>query len=135
MWKRFIVMAMVMLSAPMPLRAEGNTWSKVADAVILTVGQAQERFSRGDAIEAKRLVTEAYFIHFESGDLEAAIRTGRGSRRVQEVEKKFARLRTAIGNGDRAAVSSLVAEIQTDVRVEAAALDAVNYRLPPPITE
>jgi hypothetical protein len=136
MLKHLMAMAVVMSVAPTSLWAESATWMKVADAVASTVGQAEECFLRGKGVEAKRLATEAYFLHFESGELEAAIRTGRGSRRVQEVEKKFARLRTAIGSGDRAAVGTLVAEIQADVRTEAAALDAVGYRLPPPpVTE
>lgn len=128
----FIVAVALVLLAVAPVRAETGQWRRVADNVARTVTAAEENFNRGDLGGAKRLLTEAYFSHFEGGELEAAIRGGRGSRRALEVETMFSRVRSAMGAGNGRRVVDLVTELNTAVRSEADKLDAANYRLPPP---
>ncbi len=128
----FVVAAALMLLAVAPARAETGQWRKVADNVARTVVAAEESFNRGDLGGAKRLLTEAYFSHFEGGELEAAIRGGRGSRRALEIETMFSRVRSAMGAGNGQRVIDLVTELNTTVRTEADALDAAKYKVPPP---
>lgn len=131
----FIVAVALVLLAVAPARAEIGQWKRVADNVARTVVAAEESFNRGDLGGAKRLLTEAYFSHFEGGELEAAIRGGRGSRRALEVETMFSRVRSAMGAGNGRRVADLVAELNIAVRFEADALDTANYRLPPPVAD
>lgn len=64
----FVVAAALMLLAVAPARAETGQWRKVADNVARTVVAAEESFNRGDLGGAKRLLTEAYFSHFEGAN-------------------------------------------------------------------
>jgi len=109
-----------------PAGAADGHWTTQAQAVAKAIDASEASFAKGDVDGAKRVLTDAYFHHFEDTKLEAAIRRFVGAKRAAEIEKSFATLRKAMNAGDGAQVKAVAQSIRDAVATEGKALDAAK---------
>ncbi len=117
------VLASLLLTNQPASAAEGH-WATQAGAVAKAVTEAEAHFAKGDLDGAKRLLTEAYFQHFEDTKLEAAIRRHISAKRAVEIEKFFPTIRKAMAAGDAAQVKAVAQQLREAVAADAKSLDA-----------
>jgi len=120
-----VALGLVLTVSPPAAAADGH-WAAQADAVVKAVGEAEASFAKGDVDGAKRVLTDAYFHHFEDTKLEAAIRRFVSAKRAAEIEKSFATLRKAMAANDPGQVKAVAQSIRDAVVAEAKGLDAAK---------
>lgn len=101
----------------------GAGFAAAVTGIEATLQHALHAARQGDVEQAKKLGSDAYFIHFEAGGLETAIRQNISGRRAFELEELFAETRnslrdvaqgTAAPERAQAHIVSLVAEVSRD---------------------
>jgi high-affinity iron transporter len=117
-------LASMLLALPPASAGEEGYWVGHAGAVAKAVTEAEAHFAKGDLDGAKRLLTEAYFQHFEDTKLEAAIRRNIGAKRAAQIEKFFPTIRKAMTAGDAAQVKEMAQQLREAVAADAKTLDA-----------
>jgi hypothetical protein len=128
---RFIVAAMLALSAQTAFAADQSHWTGIARTIAAEIAKAETLALSGKTAEAKKLVTQAYFGLFESEKMEAAMRKELGSKSAYEREKQFGDLRKLIGAGAAADIQGLSAALRTGLAEDGAALDRAG--IPPEV--
>jgi len=72
-------------------------WSDVIDRIGVTLAASRDAAARpGELRKARRLAEDAYWIEFESSDMETAIRKYLGYVRAGELERQFHAIRTTV---------------------------------------
>jgi hypothetical protein len=124
-------MALMLLGAPhrataADANADGFSWVSVADAIAAALDDAADSYAEGDARQAKRHLTTAYFGVFEGRKMEAAMRKMLGRTHTYEVEERFGDIRKMIGSGAPEDIRAQVDALSEQVRADARELDRLG---------
>lgn len=117
---RLFALALLIAS---PALAAGDHWTRLADGIVADIARVEQLALAGQADEAKKALTQAYFGQFESGKMEAALRKEVGSKHAFEREKLFGDLRKAINKGAPDEVKALAGALKSGLKADGQALD------------
>ena len=102
--KSLAVPAIVLTSslAPSQVRTDQQSvrvrpWADVIDRISVALAASRDAAARpGELVKARRLADDAYWVEFETSDLETAVRKYLGYVRAGELERQFHAIRTAV---------------------------------------
>jgi high-affinity iron transporter len=75
----------------------GRPWTEVIDRIGVALAASRDAAARkGELARARRLAEDAYWVEFESSDMEVAVRRHLGYARAGELEQRFRRFRSEV---------------------------------------
>lgn len=89
--------------------AADGSWNQVVTNIDGFLNKAMDEYEKGNQINAKELINEAYFGPFESDRMEQAIRVNISAKRAAEIEFQFNEIKKKITAGED------ISKIQQDV--------------------
>ena len=92
MRKMLILLSFLMIQTG----AMAESWTSMADDIVVKIDSAQQLYAQGKAKEANREIIKAYFGTFEDKKMEAAVRVTIGSKHAWKVERLFGKMRKLI---------------------------------------
>jgi len=122
---RLVAFAVSLMLLAAPAQA-GDHWSTLAASISAEIAKAEALAVGGNADEAKKVVTQAYFGLFESEKMEAALRKEIGAKPAYEREKQFGDLRKLVTRGTPDEIKALAAALRAGLAADGKALDAAG---------
>lgn len=120
---RFAFLVVAALGLAAPAFAQQAYWGTVADRIAAEIAKAEGLALAGSQDEAKKAVTHAYFGHFETSKMEAALRKEIGSKHAYFREKQFGDLRKLFGKATPDEVKALSAALRAGLTEDGKVLD------------
>ncbi|MCL6459687.1 MAG: FTR1 family iron permease [Gorillibacterium sp.] len=118
-----LVILLFVLIIPGQAHAADSNWRKVVNEIEDTLQQALETYDKGDVVEAKTQVNNAYYGPYESGQMEKAVKYNISSKRNAIIEEEFRLIRKSMTAGTpKAEVSQQISELVDMLREDAATL-------------
>lgn len=126
MTRLLAMLALLVVVAGPAGAADPSHWSRVAADIAADIAKAEALALAGQADEAKKALTLAYFGGFETSKMEAALRKEIGARHAFVREKQIGDLRKLVGKGSADEVRQLSAALRAGLAEDGKALDAAK---------